>query len=139
MTTPAPQEDQWLMQPRWVPALRAGIGLLLAGSAVAALVLVRPWRAPALALILAWLALGIFLVWASRFERSGTRLEADAITVVEGRRPRRLTRADILALRGEPPQAPWRLQAVLRDGRTVTLLGVPPGELERLRRWHSGV
>ena len=127
------------MQPRWVPALRAGIGLVVAGTAVVALVLARPWRAPALALILAWLALGVFLVWASRFERSGTRLETDAITVVEGRRPRRLTREDILDLRPEPPESPWRLQAVLRDGRTVTLLGVPTTELERLRRWHSGV
>ena len=30
------------------------------------------------------------------------------------------------------------LSAVLADGSLVTLLGVPPSELERLRRWHTG-
>lgn len=59
MTTPAPDREQWLMQPRWLPTLRA-----------------------------------------------------------------------------DPPDGPWRLEAVLRDGQVVTLLGVPPAELERLRGWH---
>lgn len=136
MTTPAPDREQWLMQPRWLPTLRAGIGVVVALTAVVALVLSYPWRLPAILIIVAWLLLGVFLVWASRFERSGTRLEPDAITVVEGRRPRRLTRADILDLRADPPDGPWRLEAVLRDGQVVTLLGVPPAELERLRGWH---
>lgn len=127
------------MQPSWLPRLRAGIGVLVVLSAVAALAVAWPWDSWALLAAPAWLLLGLFLVWASRFEHSGTRLEPDAITVVEGRRPRRLERVDILDLRPDPPEGAWRLQAVLRDGSSVTLLGVPPGELERLRRWHSGV
>lgn len=126
------------MQPPWLPALRASIGAAVILSAVAALVLSWPWRSWALLIVPAWMLLGVFLVWASRFERSGTRLEPDAITVVEGRRPRRLERADILDLRPDAPHEAWRVQAVLRDGEVVTLLGVPPTELERLRRWHLG-
>lgn len=127
------------MQPPWLPALRAAIGVAVILSAVVVLVLTWPWRDWALVIAPVWLLFGVFLVWASRFERSGTRLEADAITVVEGRRPRRLERADILDLRPDAPQRAWRVQAVLRDGQVVTLLGVPPSQLERLRRWHTGV
>lgn len=125
------------MQPAWLPRLRAGIGVAVAVSAVVGLVLA--WGTIAVALMVLWLALGVFLVWASRFEHTGTTLDPDAVTVVEGRRPRRLTREDILDLRTEEPDGlPWRVVAVLRDGQTVPLLGVPPAELERLRRWHSG-
>lgn len=125
------------MQPAWLPRFRAGIGVAVAVSAVLGLVLA--WGTIAVTLMVLWLALGVFLVWASRFEHTGTTLDADAITVVEGRRPRRLTREDILDLRtDEPDGLPWRVVAVLRDGQTVPLLGVPPTELERLRRWHSG-
>ena len=127
------------MQPSWVPALRAAIGVAVILSAVVILVVTWPWREWALLIAPAWLAFGVFLVWASRFERSGTRLEPDAITVVEGRRPRRLGRTDILDLRPDAPEQAWRVQAVLRDGEVVTLLGVPPSELERLRHWHTGV
>lgn len=124
------------MQPAWLPRLRAGIGVAVTLSAVLGLVLA--WGTIAVALMVLWLGLGIFLVWASRFEHTGTTLDAGAITVVEGRRPLRLTREDILDLRTEEPDGiPWRLVAVLRDGRTVPLLGVPPAELERLRAWHS--
>lgn len=138
MSTPEPDRAQWLMQPGWVPLLRAALGVVIAVSAVAALVLARPSHPAAVVLALATFGLGVFLVWASRFERSGTRLDPDAVTLVEGRRPRRLTRADILDLRGEPADGtPWRVVAVLRDGEEVTLLGVPPTELDRLRRWHS--
>ena len=130
-----PDEARWLMQPAWLPALRAGIGVAIALSAVVAIVL--SWGTLALALAVVWLALGVFLVWASRFERSGTRLTPDALTVTEGRRPRRLTRPDILDLRAAGPEDhPWRLEAVLRDGELVPLLGVPPAELGRLRAWH---
>ena len=127
------------MQPPWLPALRATIGVAVILSAVVVLVISWPWRNWALLIAPAWMAFGGFLVWASRYERSGTRLEADAITVVEGRRPRRLERPDILDLRPDSRERPWRVQAVLRDGQVVTLLGVPPSELERLRRWHIGV
>ncbi len=127
------------MQPPWLPALRATIGVAVILSAVTVLALSWPWRSWALLIAPVWMLFGVFLVWASRFERSGTRLEADALTVVEGRRPRRLERSDILDLRPDAPQRAWRVQAVLRDGEVVTLLGVPPSELERLRRWHTGV
>lgn len=124
------------MQPSWLPTLRAGIGVVVILSAVVGLVLA--WGTITVALMVLWLALGIFLVWASRYERTGTSLDQDAITVVEGRRPQRLTRADILDLRAEGPEDnPWRIVAVLRDGQTVPLLGVPVAELDRLRRWHS--
>lgn len=124
------------MQPSWLPTLRAGIGVVLILSAFVGLVLA--WGTIVVALMVLWLALGVFLVWASRYERTGTALDQDAITVVEGRRPQRLTRADVLDLRAEgPADHPWRIVAVLRDGRTVPLLGVPPAELDRLRRWHS--
>ncbi|GAA1164622.1 hypothetical protein GCM10009584_01890 [Ornithinimicrobium humiphilum] len=127
------------MQPAWLPRLRAGIGLAMLLVAVVVLALSWPWRTWALLVIPAWMLLGVFLVWASRFERTGTRLEPDALTVVLGRRPRRLGRADILDVRADPPEQPWRLTAVLRDGEVIPLLGVPPTELERLRRWHVGV
>lgn len=125
------------MQPRWVPALRAAIGAFLVLAALAALAIAWPWDGIDLAMLL-WLGLGLFLIWASRAERSGTRLSDDAITVTSGRRVSALTRGDILDLRHDDPANPWRVQAVLRDGRTVTLLGVPPAELERLRAWHLG-
>ncbi len=140
VTGPAePPSQQWLMQPSWLPRLRATLGVLVVLSAVVALVLAWPWRTWALLAVPACLLLGVFLVWASRFEHSGTRLAPDAITVTEGRRPRRLERVDILDLRLDDPERPWRVEAVLRDGAVVILLGVPPSELERLRRWHSGV
>lgn len=79
----------------------------------------------------------MFLVWASRRERSGTRLEDDAIVVTSGKEVSRLGRADILDLRTDQPgRRAWRVQAVRRDGQLITLLAVPPEELERLRRWH---
>lgn len=123
------------MQPAWVPTLRAGIGVVLALCAVVALVLAWPWDGIDLGMLL-WLGLGIFLIWASRAERSGTRLGDEAITVTSGRTVSTLTREDILDLRHDDPERPWRVQAVVRDGRTVTLLGVPPAELARLRAWH---
>ena len=126
------------MQPPWLPRLRAALGAAVVLSGVVGLVAAWPWRSWGLLGVPAYLLLGAFLIWASRFERSGTRLEPDAITVVEGRRPRRLERADILDLRPDSPTEPWRVQAVLRDGEVVTLLGVPPTEVERLRRWHLG-
>ncbi|AXH97420.1 hypothetical protein DV701_16050 [Ornithinimicrobium avium] len=124
------------MQPAWLPTLRAGIGLVVILSAAVGIVLA--WGTIVVALMVLWLALGVFLVWASRYERTGTTLDEGAITVVEGRHPQRLTRAGVLDLRTEgPAEHPWRIVAVLRDGRTLPLLGVPPGELDRLRRWHS--
>jgi hypothetical protein len=126
------------MQPSWLPALRATIGAAVILSAVVVLAISWPWRNWALLIAPAWMLFGVFLVWASRYERSGTRLDADAITLTEGRRPRRLERKDILDLRPDAPHGAWRVQAVLRDGEVVTLLGVPPSELERLRRWHTG-
>ncbi|GAA5168120.1 hypothetical protein [Ornithinimicrobium tianjinense] len=139
MTTAEEDRGEWLMQPRWVPLLRAALGCLIGVSALAALVLARPTHPAAVVLTLAALGLGVFLMWAGRFERSGTRLDPDALTVIEGRRPRRLSRADVLDVRGEPAGGiPWRVVAVLRDGEEVTLLGVPPAELDRLRRWHTG-
>lgn len=129
------------MQPRWLPTFRAGLGVAVIGSALvvlAALALVGPWRPGALPLVAAWCGYGVFLVWASRRERSGTRLEADRIVVTSGTEVDRLERQDILDLRhDQPPPHAWRVQAVLRDGRLLTLLAVPPGELERLRRWHA--
>lgn len=127
------------MQPRWLPAFRAGIGVAVILSALAALiflVLQRPWRPAGLVLVATWCGYGVFLVWASRRERSGTRLEADRIVVTSGRQVHHLERPDILDLRHDRPADPWRVQAVLRDGELLTLLGVPPQELERLRRWH---
>ncbi len=127
------------MQPRWLPTLRAGIGVAVLVSAVVALVLAHPWRVLEVVMVAVWAGYGAFLVWASRRERSGTRLEDDAVVVTSGRQTTRLTRADILDLRTDQPgQHAWRLQAVRRDGRLVTLLGVPPSELDRLRRWHVG-
>ncbi len=127
------------MQPRWLPILRAGIGVAVVLSAVVALVLAWPWRVIEVFLGLVWLGYGAFLVWASRRERSGTRLEDDAVVITSGRDVQRLTRADILDLRTDQPGGrAWRVQAVRRDGRVVTLLAVPPEELERLRRWHVG-
>ncbi len=124
------------MQPVWLPAFRAGIGVVIALGAVVAMVL--SWGSIAFVLAVACLALGLFLVWASRFERSGTRLTPEALVVTEGRRPRRLTREDILDLRATGPEEhPWRLEAVLREGVVVPLLGVPTTELERLRAWHD--
>ena len=127
------------MQPRWLPMLRAGIGIAVVVSAVVALVLAHPWRVLEVVMVAVWAGYGAFLVWASRRERSGTRLEDDAVVVTSGRQTTRLTRADILDLRPDQPgQHAWRLQAVRRDGQLVTLLGVPPSELDRLRRWHVG-
>ena len=127
------------MQPRWLPTLRAGIGVAVLVSAVVALVLAHPWRVLEVVMVAVWAGYGAFLVWASRRERSGTRLEDDAVVVTSGRQTTRLTRADILDLRTDQPgQHAWQLQAVRRDGRLVTLLGVPPSELDRLRRWHVG-
>lgn len=133
----AEQTSEWLMQPRWLPTLRAGLGIAVMLSALVALVLARPWQAGELILVLVWLGYGVFLVWASRRERSGTRLEQDELVVTSGKKVYRLTRADILDLRHDQP-APhaWRVQAVLRDGELLTLLAVPPEELERLRAWH---
>lgn len=127
------------MQPRWLPAFRASIGVAVIVSALAALAATWPWQAPELVLVPLWLGYGAFLVWASRRERSGTRLEDDAIVVTSGRQVHRLTRDDILDLRHDQP-APraWRVQAVLSDGRVLTLLAVPTDQLERLRRWHLG-
>lgn len=125
------------MQPPWLPAFRAGIGVFIMLSGVAALVLT--WGELTSLVALVWMAFGAFLVWASRFERSGTRLEPDAITVVAGRRPRRLTRQDVLDLRTDTPTGTsGQVEAVLHDGTVVPLLGVPATELERLRRWHAG-
>ncbi|ANS80114.1 hypothetical protein SGUI_2718 [Serinicoccus hydrothermalis] len=130
---------EWLMQPRWLPTLRASIGIAVILSAVLALALTWPWRVVEVLLALLWLGYGVFLVWASRREHSGTRLEQDALLVTSGKEVERLTRADILDLRTDQPgRRAWRVQAVHRDGRRVTLLGVPPGELDRLRRWHVG-
>ena len=127
------------MQPRWLPTLRAGIGVAVLVSAVVALVLAHPWRVLEVVMVAVWAGYGAFLVWASRRERSGTRLEDDAVVVTSGRQTTRLTRADILDLRTDQPgEHAWRLQAVRRDGQLVTLLGVPPSELDRLRRWHVG-
>lgn len=127
------------MQPRWLPTLRAGIGVAVLLTLAVMLVLTWPWRLGEVLMALVWVAFGVFLIWASRREHSGTRLEAEAIVVTTGRRPRQLTRDDILDLRTDgPPERSWRVQAVLRDGEVVTLLGVPPGELGRLRRWHVG-
>lgn len=134
-------QTEWLMQPRWLPAFRAGLGVAVLVSALGvllALALVGPWRPGALPLVAAWTGYGVFLVWASRRERSGTRLEDDRIVVTSGTQVDELTRQDILDLRhDQPPPHAWRVQAVLRDGRLLTLLAVPPGELERLRRWHA--
>ncbi len=128
------------MQPRWLPTLRAAIGGAVIVSAVTALALAYPWRGLEVALVALWGGYGAFLVWASRRERSGTRLEDDAVVVVtSGGRTTRLTRADILDLRTDQPgRRAWRVQAVRRDGRLITLLAVPPAELERLRAWHVG-
>lgn len=129
----------WLMQPTWLPAMRAAIGVTVVLSALVGLAVAWPWRTPALLLLVVWLAYGTFLVWASRHEHSGTRLEPDAIVLTEGRRVRRLTRSDILDLRPDQPgERAWRVQALLTDGQLVTLLGVPPQELARLRAWHVG-
>lgn len=134
-------QTEWLMQPRWLPTFRAGLGvavILSALVALAALSVVGPWRPGALPLVAAWCGYGVFLVWASRRERSGTRLEADRIVVTSGTQVDHLGRQDILDLRhDQPPPHAWRVQAVLRDGRLLTLLAVPPEELERLRRWHA--
>ncbi|OLT40175.1 hypothetical protein BJF86_05025 [Serinicoccus sp. CNJ-927] len=138
MSAPDPARE-WLMQPRWLPTMRAAIGVAVVLSAVAALALAWPWRVVEVVLALLWLGYGVFLVWASRRERSGTRLEQDALVVTAGREVERLTRADILDLRTDQPgERAWRVQAVHRDGRLITLLAVPPGELDRLRRWHVG-
>lgn len=127
------------MQPRWLPALRAALGVAVVLGALVALVATRPGPV-GLVVVAAWSAYGVFLVWASRHEHSGTRLQDDAIVLTEGRRVRRLTRADILDVRPDAPgEQAWRVQALLADGSLVTLLGVPPSELERLRRWHTGV
>lgn len=129
------------MQPRWLPAFRAGLGVAVILSALAALgllVVQRPWRPGGLVLVAVWCGYGVFLVWASRRERSGTRLEQDQIVVTSGRQVHHLGRHDILDLRHDRPVEPWRVQAVLRDGTLLTLLAVPPEELERLRRWHVG-
>lgn len=129
------------MQPRWLPAARAGLGVAVIASAfvaLAVLLLQRPWRPVGLALVAVWCGYGVFLVWASRRERSGTRLEQDEIVVTSGREVHHLRREDILDLRHDRPADPWRVQAVLRDGTLLTLLAVPPEELERLRRWHLG-
>lgn len=127
------------MQPRWLPAMRAGIGISVLVLASAALALAWPWGDREYLLAAVWIVYGAFLIWASRRERSGTRLEPDAIVVTSGRRVDRLGHDDILDLRTDRPgEQAWRVQAVLRDGRLLTLLGVPPAELERLRRWHIG-
>lgn len=127
------------MQPRWLPAFRAGLGVAVILSALAALVvLIVRERPGGLVLVAAWCGYGVFLVWASRRERSGTRLEQDEIVVTSGREVHHLRREDILDLRHDRPADPWRVQAVLRDGTLLTLLAVPPEELERLRRWHLG-
>lgn len=127
------------MQPRWLPTLRAGIGVAVVMSAVGALVVARPWRPLELWLALMWASYGFFLIWASRRERSGTKLEPDAIVLTVGKQVTRLTRSDILDLRTDQPgRHAWRVQAVGRDGRIITLLAVPPSELEHLRRWHVG-
>ena len=131
--------DEWLMQPRWLPTLRAALGVAVVLSAVLALALTSPGPV-GLTVVVVWAAYGVFLVWASRHEHSGTRLEEDAIVLTEGRKTRRLTRSDILDLRPDAPGGrAWRVQALLADGSLITLLGVPPSELERLRRWHTGV
>lgn len=128
---------EWLMQPRWLPTLRASIGVAVVLSAIAALAVSYPWRVLEVLLVTLWAGYGVFLVWASRREHSGTRLEEDAIVITSGADVSRLTRADILDLRTDQPgERAWRVQAVRRDGRLITLLGVPPGELDRLRRWH---
>ena len=125
------------MQPRWLPALRAALGVAIVLSAIAALALAWPWRVIEVVLGALWCGYGVFLVWASRRERSGTRLEDDAIVVTSGSEVTRLTRADILDLRTDQPgERAWRVQAIDSRGRLVTLLAVPPEELERLRRWH---
>lgn len=127
------------MQPRWLPTLRAGIGVTLILAALVVLVAARPWEWPDLVMVACWAGLGSFLVWASRRERSGTRLTKEEIVLTSGRQVDRLTRQDILDLRHDQPEPhAWRIEAVLADGRRVILLGVPPGELERLRRWHLG-
>lgn len=127
------------MQPRWLPTLRAGIGVTLILAALVVLVAVRPWEWTDLVMVGCWTALGVFLVWASRRERSGTRLTREEIVLTSGRQVDRLTRKDILDLRHDQPGPhAWRIEAVLADGRRVILLGVPPTELERLRRWHLG-
>lgn len=125
------------MQPRWLPTLRAGIGVTIMLSAVLALFFARPWERAAIPVVLAWAGLGLFLIWASRRERSGTLLGAEEIVVTSGRQVHRLTRVEILDLRHDRPE-PYaaRVQAVLRDGSRLTLLAVPPAELQRLRRWH---
>ncbi|KUG56750.1 hypothetical protein AVL62_11420 [Serinicoccus chungangensis] len=138
MSAPDPSSE-WLVQPRWLPTLRAAIGGAVIVSAVTALALAYPWRGLEIALVGLWGGYGAFLVWASRRERSGTRLEDDAVVVTSGGRTTRLTRADILDLRTDQPgRRAWRVQAVRRDGRVITLLAVPPAELERLRAWHVG-
>lgn len=125
------------MQPRWLPTLRAGIGVAVILSAIGALVVAWPWRPLEVGLTSLWAGYGAFLVWASRRERSGTRLEEDAIVLTSGAQVTRLTRDDILDLRTDlPGRHAWRVQAVARDGRLITLLAVPPAELELLRRWH---
>lgn len=125
------------MQPRWLPAFRAGIGVAVLVAALAALAFAYPWRPAELIVVPAWCGYGVFLIWASRRERSGTRLEDDVVVVTSGRQVHRLTRADILDLRHDQPEPhAWRVQAVLRDGQVLTLLAVPPSELGRLRRWH---
>lgn len=129
--------SEWLMQPRWLPALRASLGVAIVLSAIAALALAWPWRPIEVVLGALWLGYGVFLVWASRREHSGTRLEDDAIVVTSGKDVTRLTRADILDLRTDQPgEHAWRVQAVRSDGRVITLLAVPPRELARLQAWH---
>lgn len=124
------------MQPSWVPALRAGIGATLILCALIAMAWAWPWRGVDFVLLI-WLGLGAFLVWASRSERSGTRVTPEDITVTIGRRVERLTREDILDLRHDRAEGrARRVQAVVRDGRTVTLLGAPPEALDALRAWH---
>lgn len=123
------------MQPRWLPMLRGTIGTAITLTAVISLLAIRPLRVPIVLFTVLWSGLGIFLIWASRHEHSGTLLEPDAITVTEGKRPRRMTREDILTLRADPAVRPWRILAVLRDGSSVMLLGVPPRELDRFVRW----
>ncbi|MGO0575396.1 hypothetical protein [Ornithinimicrobium panacihumi] len=131
-----PTTTEWLMQPSWVPLLRAGIGAVLVLTSLVALAIAWPWGGIDLGMLL-WLGLGVFLIWASRSERSGTRLIGEEIVVTAGRRVTRLTRADILDLRHDSPDGtPWRVQAVCGDGSLITLLGVPPAELERVRAWH---
>lgn len=127
------------MQPRWLPVMRASIGFACVLAATVGLAWTRPWEPVELVMVGIWVSYGVFLIWVSRWERSGTRVEQDAVVVTAGRRVQRLTRADILDLRlDQPPPHAWRVQAVVTSGERVTLLAVPVSELDGLRRWHVG-